>query len=197
MSVVAVNPYAHLARILKYKPMDGIVYGCMYYDPLVRDQSSHNAVYSMPMVFLLNALSFYRDLVLDDSLATWKAPTNARQLLRIGQQGPFGFVYHTEDALQGDDVTATVVVMCGDDETAHGDKTTTKEKKDEEANNAMETNKSEVVVLNDTKLQDLMDTKMEEDNQEKAESSNGIQISEMNVEKDANDECVLEEKRIG
>ena len=78
VSVVAVNPFAHLSRILKDNKHKSSVSGCIYFDPLKKDQGDHHSVLTMPMIFLLNSLSLYRDLAIKNTLHKWNVPTRAK-----------------------------------------------------------------------------------------------------------------------
>jgi len=95
--MVAIQPYSQLIEIDGVQTDQNLVSGYIYYDPLDTSQKKFHPSRASPLIFLLNSLSFYHDLILPKKLSEFPIPLTPKDIIRIGGQGPFGISIHTDD----------------------------------------------------------------------------------------------------
>ena len=98
---IAVQPYVRIANINGLITSGTEVTGYIYYDPYQPSDRVRHPAMTMPLRFLMNALSLYRDLHLLGALERFRVPDTIESVMKMGCQGPFGIVCHSEDTTVG------------------------------------------------------------------------------------------------
>ena len=98
---VAVQPFAQIHHVLGTEGTEDYLSGFIYYNPYNSPNATHHPGHTMVLRFLLNALSFYRDLHHHEAIDDFGIPTTPGEIFKIGCQGPFGFVCHSDDTQVG------------------------------------------------------------------------------------------------